>query len=610
VCGGAAVNVRKLRITNFRGIGEASFTFKAGSSVFVGPNACSKSALIDALALVLGRNRMVRPLTEHDFLGGSPSADGRIRIIATVTGFGNDPEARPEWFRSGRAVPKWVDADGRVFASPAAQGAGARELCAQVGFAARFVYEDLEVETVRFFCDGDDTSDQDPFSEEQVLELAPPRLVSELGLYVLPARRTWEGAASFASDLFRRLVEDDAGVPAEEILSQRDQVRNPTAPIEASERLTELVGGINARLARWLVSKPTFQLRLTSGDTEGVLNALLPHYKTGAVSLPASRNGSGLVSLQVMLLLLELGRARRKKGLPFVLALEEPELHLAPGLQLRLITEAIAVADQVICTTHSPEVAASFDPPSTFVMRAGAHTVTATPLFPGPLKASATNLERKLYHQNRGRFVGAVMHPYVLVPEGRFDGEWLERLVSVAGAFQSATPFKSVFGVAPTEDAAVRAVADSVRRLRSGVVALIDGDPPGDAYKVALQVAPVPTDAIVQWASGWSIEDAIGWIMEQDGPAVLGRINDQLDDWDDFASVGAFVSCLKILTKKGVRGLKGDVVAHDVIVGSLSEPCLRRGALVLDALVCCAVGQPHDLLKVENESPRVLRLGA
>jgi Fe-S cluster assembly iron-binding protein IscA len=46
---------------------------------------------------------------------------------------------------------------------------------------------------------------------------------------MLPARRGWEGAVSFASDLFRKTVSNVAGVPAKEILAQRDLVRDPPA---------------------------------------------------------------------------------------------------------------------------------------------------------------------------------------------------------------------------------------------------------------------------------------------------------------------------------------------------------------------------------------------
>jgi hypothetical protein len=50
----------------------------------------------------------------------------------------------------------------------------------------------------------------------------------------------------------------------------------------------------------------------------------------------------------------------------------------------------------------------------------------------------------------------ASFHPRIRPgPEGRFDGEWLNRQVQAAEDGQQLAPFGSVFGVAPTEDAAV-----------------------------------------------------------------------------------------------------------------------------------------------------------
>ena len=63
--------VSKLQISGFRGIrtGEVNFS---RFNTFVGPNNCGKTTIVEALALVLGRDRLVRTLTEHDFNGSEP----------------------------------------------------------------------------------------------------------------------------------------------------------------------------------------------------------------------------------------------------------------------------------------------------------------------------------------------------------------------------------------------------------------------------------------------------------------------------------------------------------------------------------------------------------
>ncbi len=190
----SASRIAKIEVSGFRGIGHATVDFPK-HGVIIGPNGCGKSTIIDAMSLVMGQIRMVPQLTEHDFFGCSPSPSCRFRIVATLTGFTrNDPAYNQEWFRSGRAVEKWIDqSTGMV---KAARGADGDQLCAQIGFAARFDHEDLEVNTVRYF--HDDDSMVDPFDDEAVA-LVPGRLIKDTGYFVLPARRTWAGTMSFSS---------------------------------------------------------------------------------------------------------------------------------------------------------------------------------------------------------------------------------------------------------------------------------------------------------------------------------------------------------------------------------------------------------------------------
>lgn len=252
------MNIARLRISGFRGIQESDIRL-AEQSVLVGPNGCGKSTLIDAISLALGRTKMVRSLTEHDFTGSDPLAAARIRIIVTVAGFASDdPEQHDTWFRAERAVPKWLGKDGQEYTEAGAD----RKLCANVGFCARFDLDELEVVSVRYFHDDDDATD--PFNDDGGLVQVPPRLLNDLGFFVLPARRDWDAVASFNSDLFRRTVINLAGIPADEILVQRDALRNPAVKIEDSERLAVLVTGLNERLARLAPNAPKFQLRIRS----------------------------------------------------------------------------------------------------------------------------------------------------------------------------------------------------------------------------------------------------------------------------------------------------------------------------------------------------------
>jgi putative ATP-dependent endonuclease of OLD family len=60
------MHIVRLKISGFRGVHSADITL-GRHSVLVGPNNSGKTTVIEALALLFGRDRLVRRLTEHDF---------------------------------------------------------------------------------------------------------------------------------------------------------------------------------------------------------------------------------------------------------------------------------------------------------------------------------------------------------------------------------------------------------------------------------------------------------------------------------------------------------------------------------------------------------------
>lgn len=585
----------ELRIEGFRGIQHTKIRF-GDHDVLVGPNGSGKSSIIDALSLVFGRNRLVRDLTEHDFYGSSPDATSRIRIIATLGGFdGNEPDQHDGWFREGRGVPKWWNpGTGTAEAEPNQQ---TESLCVQIAFAARFDIEELAVESIRYF--HDDDSVVDPFLDDLTQEV-PKRLFDDIGYYVLPARRTWEGAASFASELFRKAVAAVGGIPARTILDERDRLRLPTSPLETDIGLEPLVARINQQLARLLPTAPRFQLRVTATDSDSLLRALVAHYAEGAdVALPVGRHGMGLLSLQTFILLLELGRERRQQGKPFLFAMEEPELHIPPGIQRRLVAQAVSIAEQTICTSHSPRLAAYYPATSVQILDRRPGGLAATPLLSEPLQTNASNAVRKLAHDDRPRVVEALMHQRVLIPEGRTEFEWFRLLSDVLETGDNALEindtdlpaFGTVVGVVPTHDSAVTPTFMTLRRLRSGLVPLVDGDVAGDSKVEDLRSAEPPPTCIIQWRAGWAIEDVIGWILKGDERSALGDLQDRIER--DFNTVDELVMLLR--QKAGASRLKGDYLAYEQVAYVIRDQsgCRQRAAALMGVFTKACLGE-HD----------------
>ncbi len=598
-----------LSIRGFRGVQQADVHF-GQHDVLVGPNGAGKSTIIDALSLVFGRHRLVRDLTEHDFFGSRPEATSRIRIVATLAGFdGDDPERNDTWFREGRAVPKWWNSSmGQLEPEPGDQ---AETLCAQIAFAARFDLEELVVESTRYFQDDDEVVD--PFLEDAVQPI-PFRLFDEIGYYVLPARRTWEATASFASELFRKAVATVGGIPAQTILQERDRVRAPDAPLEATPGLSPLVERINRQLAELLPDAPRFQLRLTATDSESLLRALVPHYAgSEGVSLPVGRHGMGLLSLQTFILLLELGRERVRMGKPFLFAMEEPELHIPPGMQRRLISQAVSIAEQTICTSHSPRVAASYPATSVQILDRSSARFAATAMLPAPLDGSATNARRKLFQDDRARLVEALMNHRVLIPEGRSEHEWLRLLsdvletgdIALTDAATDTPAFGTVIGVVPTHDGAVAEVYDALRPLRGGLVPLVDGDDGGtNKIDQVRDFDPMP-ELILRWRDDWTMEDAVGWILRGDEGTALAELLGRIDR--EFQSIDDLVELFKVKTGRG--RLKTDYLAYEEVasvIGSLPG-CRTRAAVLLGAVTLAALGRPEgcDFLQRDDEHSTV-----
>ncbi|MFN3521001.1 MAG: ATP-dependent nuclease [Phenylobacterium sp.] len=599
------MHVVDLRIENFRGVREGHVRF-GKHTVLVGPNNSGKTTIIEALALLFGRDRMVRTLTEHDFYGSDPQPIDRIRLIATIAGFeDNNFTNHPDWFRDDRAIPKWWNpATGDVTAVRPADDA---QLACQIGFLARFDRNELEVETLRYFHDDDAVGDL--FVDESAT-LVPSRLIRDIGYFLVPASRTWDRVVSFGSELFRRVIASAGGHPSESVLGERDRLRRPNQPLESDTHLQPIIADLNAELAGFFHAGPTLQLRVTTTDSEGLLDAVMPHYATGVgLGVPARRHGSGLLSLQHLLLLLQFGRQRAAAGEGFWMALEEPELHVPPPLQRRLVHRIQALSSQTFVSTHSPMVAATANPASVVVLRNDGGRLTATSLLPGGLPAATPNGVRKLFQLNRVDTIGALIHDAVLVPEGRLDFEWLRLLMQAVDLGQGwgaeESRFSARIGLIPTHDAAIVASISALECLHPRLCAVVDGDAAGQGYRDELCRQRPGPQVVVQWPAGWTIEDVVGWILQVDSAGAIGALAANLPAPPP--DVPTLVANLKSEVR-AAGGLKGDLVAYEAVADAASgvDLCRRRAQDLLNGLCDALLGSPSPLFVSEaNADPRV-----
>lgn len=568
--------------------------------MLIGPNNSGKTTIVEALALVLGRDRLVRTLTEHDFFGSNPAPADRIRIVATVTGFvPEDFTVHTEWFRDGRGIPLWFDPeDGNVLPEKTHER---QHLGCQIVFAARFDRESLEVETARYF---NDSGDVDVFADETYISV-PGKLIRDIGFFLVPASRSWDRMLSFSSELFRRVIRSADGLPAETILEERDRLRQPDRGLEADVRLSPVVDEVNAEITKLLGKPAPLRLRLTATDSASVLEAVTPHFDAGeGVPVPSKRQGSGLISLQSLFLLLHFGQRRIEDGESFFMALEEPELHLPPAVQRRVLSRLQALSTQTIVSTHSPLVAAYCDATSLLVVRNDGGALDVKPMLARPLGQDAINAVRRLFQINRVETAAAMMSEYLLVPEGRLDFDWLALLLRVVELDQdneSPCLFGIRVGVVPTTDAKVKETCEALAEAHPQVVALVDGDEEGSRYAVTLDAPGAGAKKVLRWPEGWTIEDFVGWMIEAHEEQVMARLNEDLTP-----APGDRATLLARLKSndRARHGAKGDGVAYEIIANALSErpACRARARDALHAIAeACAGVQTRYFTVLERE---------
>ncbi|MFK2876394.1 ATP-dependent nuclease [Rhodanobacter hydrolyticus] len=594
------MRVADLDIQNFRGVRQGHIRFKK-HAVLVGSNNAGKTTIIEALTLLLGRDRLIRDLTEHDFHGSNPQPADRIRLVATITDFpGDDPALNIDWFRDGRAVPKWLDeVTGKV--NPT-RDEPAWKLCCQIGSQAYFDRDTLTVETVRYFHDHDNPID--PFVEDSPVAV-PSKLIQDFGFFLVRASRTWDRILSWGSELFRRTVEAAAAQPSEAVLAQRDRLRNPESAIEKDPQIAPLIASVNAEVARCIPSAPTLRLRVTNTDSRSVLDAVAPHFGVeGGNDVPVSRQGNGLISLQGLLLLLELGRLRSQAGDGFIMALEEPELHLPPATQQQLVLRVQSLSSQTFTTTHSPLIASLADPTSVMMVRNTDGQLTAEPFLLAPLQHDAPNWLRKFFQHSRTDVLAALMHPFVLITEGRSDYHLIKAILKPLMLTQGWTDlatqiFALEVGVAPTEDAQVLETSNRLHRLHPNVCCLVDGDDAGIGYAKALHGSKTPPSAVIRWTDGTTIEDAVSWILngEQNTiTALLGELPN-LPSKD----LGGIVARLK--------DKKNDIVLYEAIADAIasSAACRQRASDLFAALAKACSNQSSDRFKQAGDKTWVFQ---
>lgn len=554
----------RLNIENFRGVRKAKLLLKR-RTLFIGPNNVGKTTVLEAVALLVGRDRMVIEPSEWDFFNGgmfredgephptppsdsstnvaSPAAQAevgppsgsqdaglgegggltpvRIRISGVLADLSKDEKrlfCHPS--RAG-TLAAWNPGKGTLSAGPAKEGEQSAVL---VAYEAQFDVDEGEVVSRRFFpVAGEDPLDGDPTDPLR------RRHVQMVGYYLLSSTRLWKDAVRFTSAIFSSLVRQRQVHTGEQVRRIARSLEQLQPKAQDATELKDLLDGLRETVAKFIPLSQDDPLgfevtELSSPEVERALTLFLRGSRDDR-RFPMSRHGSAAISIQILAMLVMLGRHRREQGLSFLLGLEEPELHLHPHAQRNLVSAVRADATQILVTTHSPAITECFKPDEICVLSTRGGTLTGRYLLSHEVTLPTKNLIKRWVFSRRRLFAEALMSPAVLLVEGETEADILPRLTTLIAGSSSLDELGCA--VVQCDGSGMPKLLQMLERFPGVRIALVDGDAKGDEYAGQIRALPAGQrpHLLLRLPPGEAIERSLAHGLSDDE---AGRVLDRL----------------------------------------------------------------------------------
>lgn len=406
--------ISQIRIQNYRCFKDSTIEFQPGLNVIIGENNSGKTTLLKALALVFDRRSQGRPMV-YDFFNLLEPMDSSPRITISITLRSSDADTAADralvasWLTSLDA--RWEAQLTYAFFLPETDENAFREALNGTTERSAFfeiVDEFLPKYVTRIYGGNPAT-----------LLSADADTLSKFDCQFLDALRDVESEMfSGRNALLRQMLEEVLDIDKKD--GERRQLRSAFRK-RSKELRSELVKRLDTPRLFRLVSEtgagdggnPTLDGGVQESD---LIAALRLFVERESFAFPATHQGLGYNNLLYISLLLasmafrasEKRRGQNAAVFPMLL-IEEPEAHLHPALQYKLLAHIVSRVEQephqnrqVFVTTHSTHVtsAARLTPIICLSVRESGEIGVAYParLFPktDEGKASRSYVERYL----------------------------------------------------------------------------------------------------------------------------------------------------------------------------------------------------------------------
>lgn len=435
------MQVVRLSIKNFRSIQSAQF-YPGMLNLLVGENNAGKSTVLEALNLCLGEaTRAAGEVAAYDFYEGKfHEPDGSPRVVtAEVVLSDLDAETRATfrdalelWDAEEMDVVETADAAGRIEGDQ-------KRWCVRVTYEAQYDSALQDIVARRFFPKFGREENESSYREVRTHERRA------FGFFFVPCvRDAQQGFSLGRYGLLGTLLRANKVSLTDFLVKLREGVQADAAfkTLRDNENYQAALGPVKDRMKSLLHGQAPdgldFELRLTDVSGRELLNAIQILLKpAGGLDIPLLLQGHGTQQAALLGLYLALGARRGIR----ILAVEEPETGLHPGLARAMANQLIRTKSQLFATTHSPVICQRFKAEHVWLVTkrsTDGHSHQFTSLLPpesAPGISNRDNLRRIAEGCSIAQpldFAAMTFSRYVLVVEGKTEQQWLHLLLALA----------------------------------------------------------------------------------------------------------------------------------------------------------------------------------